>query len=117
MRKEMLRTLRWPSSSSRRSAVALRAAGRRPVATVGPPDLAEPGMVTPATSGDGPDSSVEQMQYVFHELHADGRHPLCAVCGSYLGDQRLFATCAPARRMTATRAATTAESRRLKSCA
>jgi hypothetical protein len=27
------------------------------------------------------DSSVEQMQYVFHELHADGRHALCAVCG------------------------------------
>jgi len=27
------------------------------------------------------DSSVEQMQGVFHELHGDGRHTLCAVCG------------------------------------
>ena len=34
----------------------------------------------PDTSGRGPGRSVEQMQYVFHELHADGRHPLCAVC-------------------------------------
>jgi hypothetical protein len=22
------------------------------------------------------------MDYIFHELHADGRHALCAVCGS-----------------------------------
>jgi hypothetical protein len=37
--------------------------------------------VTPGTPGGGPDSSVEQAQYVFHELHAEGRHALCAVCG------------------------------------
>jgi hypothetical protein len=36
----------------------------------------------PGPSGGGPGSSVEQMQYVFHELHADGRHGLCAVCDS-----------------------------------
>jgi hypothetical protein len=29
-----------------------------------------------------PDSSIGQMDHVFHELHADGRHALCAVCGS-----------------------------------
>jgi hypothetical protein len=31
-----------------------------------------------------PPSTVEQMQYVFHELHPDGRNALCAVCdGQY----------------------------------
>jgi hypothetical protein len=61
--------------------VALRAAGGRPAATAGPPDLARREMVTPPRSPDGgPGSSVEQMQSVFHELHADGRHALCAVC-------------------------------------
>jgi hypothetical protein len=34
------------------------------------------------TPGGGPDSSVKQMDYLFHELHADGRHVLCAICGS-----------------------------------
>jgi hypothetical protein len=34
----------------------------------------------PDNPGGGPDSSVEQMQHVFHELHADGGHALCAVC-------------------------------------
>jgi hypothetical protein len=36
----------------------------------------------PETPGGEPDGFVVQMQYVFHELHADGRHPLCAVCGT-----------------------------------
>jgi hypothetical protein len=35
----------------------------------------------PGIPGGGPDRSVEQMQYVFHELHADGQHALCGVCG------------------------------------
>lgn len=46
---------------------------------------ASPGRARPATTGATPrkpDSSVEQMQYVFHELHADGRHAVCAVCDS-----------------------------------
>ena len=66
--------------------VALRAAGGRTAATAGPPDLARREMVTPPGTPDGgPGSSVEQvqveqMQSVFHELHADGRHALCAVC-------------------------------------
>jgi hypothetical protein len=28
------------------------------------------------------DSSAEQMDRIFHELHADGCHPLCTVCNS-----------------------------------
>ena len=36
----------------------------------------------PGTLVGGPDSSVDQMDYIFHELHADGHHALCAVCGS-----------------------------------
>jgi hypothetical protein len=41
----------------------------------------------PGIPGGGPDSSIEQMQYVFHELHADGQHALCAVCGSQAGSR------------------------------
>jgi hypothetical protein len=55
--------------------------GQAAAVTVGLPDLAGHGMVTaPGSPGGRPDSSVEQMQYVFHELHADGRHALCAIC-------------------------------------
>ena len=65
-----------------RTMVALRAAGGRPAATAGLPDLARREMVAPPGTPDGgPGSSVEQMQAVFHELHADGRHVLCAICG------------------------------------
>jgi hypothetical protein len=51
--------------------VALRAAARRqqPRWLPGPPG--SPGR---------PPSTVEQTQYVFHELHPDGRNALCAVC-------------------------------------
>jgi hypothetical protein len=46
-------------------------------------DMAGHGMINPpGIPGGGPDSSIGQMDYVFHELHADGRHALCAVCGS-----------------------------------
>ena len=42
-------------------------------------DMARP----PATAG-GPDSPVEQVESIFHELHADGRNALCGVCdGQY----------------------------------
>lgn len=65
------------------AAGALAAAGRRPAMTADVPDPAGHGMVTPAGSRSGrPDGSVEQIQYVFHELHADGRHVLCEICGS-----------------------------------
>jgi hypothetical protein len=37
----------------------------------------------PGSSGQ-PDGDADQMQRVFHELHADGRNPLCPVCdGQY----------------------------------
>ena len=46
-------------------------------------DTAGKGMANPpGTPAGGPDSSVDQMDYIFHELHADGLHALCAVCGS-----------------------------------
>jgi hypothetical protein len=35
----------------------------------------------PRTPG-RPDGALEQMRYVFHELHADGHHALCQVCGN-----------------------------------
>jgi hypothetical protein len=36
-----------------------------------------------------PPSTVEQVEYVFHELHPDGRNALCAVCdGQYRAGAR-----------------------------
>jgi hypothetical protein len=63
------------------AAVALRAAARRPVTTD------ESRSRTAVTSGlpGQPVSVAEQMQRVFHELHADGRHALCAVCDGHYG--------------------------------
>ena len=55
------------------AAVALRAVGSRRTAGR---ETAEP---SPAGL---PDRSVKQMQDVFHELHADGPHALCEVCGN-----------------------------------
>jgi hypothetical protein len=37
---------------------------------------------TPGTASGREDRSGEQMHDVFHELHADGRHALCAVCAA-----------------------------------
>jgi hypothetical protein len=36
----------------------------------------------PAGTLGRPDGSAEQMQHVFHELHAEGRHALCEVCAN-----------------------------------
>jgi hypothetical protein len=36
----------------------------------------------PAGTIGRPDGSSEQMQHVFHELHAEGRHALCEVCAN-----------------------------------
>ena len=61
------------------AAVALRAAARRPEprwapgAGSAPVAVRPPGFRVPA-------SATEQMQYIFHELHADGRHAVCTVC-------------------------------------
>jgi hypothetical protein len=42
------------------------------------PDI--PAVTPPGIPAGGPDSPIERMQKVFHELHADGHHALCAVC-------------------------------------
>jgi hypothetical protein len=65
------------------TAITLRTAGRRPAVAADMTDIAGQGTANaPGTPDGGPGSSVEQMDYIFHELHPDGRHALCAVCGS-----------------------------------
>ena len=54
----------------------------RSAVTTGTQDGAGHEMARPPSPPGRPASVVEQMQYVFHELHADGRHALCAVCDS-----------------------------------
>jgi hypothetical protein len=78
--------------------VALRAAARRaeprpvrdtepaPVtAPLGAQDRVGDEMARPPDPSGWPASAVEQMQDVFHELHADGRNALCAVCECQYG--------------------------------
>jgi hypothetical protein len=81
------------------AAAALRAAARRPeqpapVRATAPDDRPQSaataglhriaGQETAKLPGPPgrPDSWFEQMRYVFHELHADGHHALCEVCGN-----------------------------------
>ena len=84
--------------------VALRAAARRqeprslpgteptpadesrplPAATTATHDGAGHEMPRPPDSPGQPPGAAEQMQYVFHELHPDGRNALCAVCAGQL---------------------------------
>ena len=55
-----------------------------PAVVVGAHDGAGHEMPGPPGSPGRPSSTVGQMQYVFHELHPDGRNALCAVCdGQY----------------------------------
>jgi hypothetical protein len=62
------------------AAVALRAAARRPEPRWASWAGSAPITVrTPRPPG-RPASAVEQMQDVFHELHADGRNAACTVC-------------------------------------
>jgi hypothetical protein len=65
--------------------VALRAAASRPEPRGAPGAGSAPIAVrTPGSAGRAA-SAVEQMQEIFHELHADGRHAACTVCdGHYL---------------------------------
>ncbi len=64
------------------AAVALRAAARRPEPRWAPGAESAPITVrTPGPPG-RPASAVEQMQDIFHELHADGRNAACTVCDS-----------------------------------
>jgi hypothetical protein len=64
------------------AAAALRAAARRPEPRWAPGAESAPVAVkTPGPPG-RPASAVEQMQDIFHELHADGRNAACTVCDS-----------------------------------
>jgi len=63
------------------AAVVLLAAARRPE----PWGLlsAEPAPVTTTATDDQPQpAATSAMRHVFHELHADGHHALCEVCGN-----------------------------------
>jgi hypothetical protein len=53
-----------------------------PAVTIGTHNGAGHEMPGPPGSPGRPPSTVEQMHYVFHELHPDGRNALCAVCDS-----------------------------------
>jgi hypothetical protein len=77
--------------------VALRAVARRqeprllpgtepvPVSVTADESRPRPAVTTePPGSPGRPPSAVEQLHYVFHELHADGRNALCAVCDGQL---------------------------------
>jgi len=87
------------------AAVAFRAVARRPEASgTAPAPVAviagqgqsqpQPAVTTSRHDGTGgemarppahpgrPANAVDQAQHIFHELHADGRHPSCAVCDS-----------------------------------
>jgi len=56
----------------------------RSAVTAGPQDSAGREEARPPSPTGRPASVVEQVQHVFHELHADGRNALCAVCdGQY----------------------------------
>jgi hypothetical protein len=57
----------------------------RPAVTTGAQDGTGHQMARPPDSPDRPASAVEQMQHVFHELHADGRNAHCAVCDTRYG--------------------------------
>lgn len=62
------------------AAVALRAAARRPEPRWAPGVGSAPIAVrTPGSPGRAA-SAVEQMQDIFHELHADGRNAACTIC-------------------------------------
>ena len=90
------------------AAVALRAVARRPEAPGTAPAPAaviagqrqsqpQPAVATGTHDGTGgemarppahpgrPANAVDQARHIFHELHADGRHPSCAVCDSQYG--------------------------------
>ena len=64
------------------AAVVLRAAARRPEPRWASGTASAPiAGRTPGSPG-RPASAVEQMQDIFHELHAEGRHAACTVCDS-----------------------------------
>jgi hypothetical protein len=64
------------------AAIALRAAARRPEPRWASGAGSAPAAVKGPRSPGRPASAAEQMQDIFHELHADGRHAVCTVCDS-----------------------------------
>jgi len=90
------------------AAIALRAVARRPEAPGTAPapvtviagqrqSQPQPAVATGRQDGTGgemarpsahpgrPANTADQARHIFHELHADGRHPSCAVCDSQYG--------------------------------
>ena len=54
----------------------------RPAATFGTHDGTGHEMARPPAPRGRPAITAEQTQYIFHDLHAEGRNTLCAVCDS-----------------------------------
>ena len=74
----------WRLLGAEPAPVAATAADERPqlTAPAGVRRLAGPETAQLPDPPGRPDGSVEQMRYVFHELHAEGHHALCEVCGN-----------------------------------
>ena len=53
--------------------------------TTGAQDGTRVEMARPPAPLDRPASAVDQVQHIFHELHAYGRNAICAVCDSQYG--------------------------------
>jgi hypothetical protein len=54
----------------------------RPAAATGPHDGTGPEMARPPAPRRRPAITAEQAQHIFHDLHAEGRNTVCAVCDS-----------------------------------
>jgi hypothetical protein len=65
--------------------VAAEQSQSRPAAAIGTHDRAVRQMAMPLRPPGRPARAVEQAQHIFHELHADGRNALCAVCDNQHG--------------------------------
>src|ERR1700750_3329965 len=88
MRKCIMKNLMTPNITvaivlvAAMAAVGLRAAARRQEPRWAPGAGSAPVAVKIPASRGRPASVVEQMQDIFHELHADGRNAVCTVCDS-----------------------------------
>ena len=71
-----------PSTEPAPVLVAAAQSQLRPAVTTGARDRAVRQRASPPRPPGRPGRAVEQAQHIFHELHADGRNALCAVCDS-----------------------------------
>ena len=55
---------------------------RQPIVSPGRHDGAGGEVARPPAAPGRPARGADQVQYIFHELHAAGRHALCGVCDS-----------------------------------